>query len=84
MIYNSFGVINEEALERLCFISEVGKYFGKLEGKSFLSENELSYYFPTFIWLLRDFTLELKNHQNQDMTADEYLEQILLMKSDKF
>lgn len=40
MIYNSFGVINEDALERLSFISEVGKYFGKLEGKSFLSENE--------------------------------------------
>jgi hypothetical protein len=30
MIYNTFGVINEDALERLSFLTEVGKYFGNL------------------------------------------------------
>lgn len=31
MIYNTFGVINEDAIERLSFLTEVGKYFGILE-----------------------------------------------------
>jgi hypothetical protein len=34
MIYNTFGVIDEAALEKLSFVSELGQYFGYLENKS--------------------------------------------------
>lgn len=82
MIYNTFGVINEDAIERLSFLSEVGKYFGVLENKEFLSDNLLASYFPKFVWVLRDFGLELKNKDNEEISAEEYLEQTLIRQQD--
>ena len=61
MIYNTFGVIDESSLERLDFVTRLGSYFGFINNKKLLNEKELSLYFPHLIWLLRDFTLELKD-----------------------
>ena len=61
MIYNTFGVIDESSLERLDFVTRLGQYFGFINDKKLLNEKELSFYFPHLIWLLRDFTLELKD-----------------------
>ena len=38
--------------------------------------------FPSFIWAVRDFTLELKK-EGQLITANEYLESALVLKSGK-
>lgn len=32
---------------------------------------------PKFMWLLRDFTLQLKGHNNKDASANEYMEQMI-------
>lgn len=37
----------------------------------------LSYFTPKFIWLLRDFTLEIQNSKGQPITSKEYLENAL-------
>lgn len=34
MLYNTFGVVDEESIERLSFISRLGSYFGYLENKT--------------------------------------------------
>ena len=37
----------------------------------------LSYFTPKFIWLLRDFTLEIQNSKGQPISSKEYLENAL-------
>jgi len=32
---------------------------------------------PKFLWLLRDFTLQLKDLNNNDISASEYMEQMI-------
>ena len=46
MIYNTFGIIDESALERFNFLTTLGNFFGFLENKGKLNEKELSNYFP--------------------------------------
>ena len=41
---------------------------------------EYMQYFPSFVWTVRDFTLELKL-EGQAVTADQYLENALKLKS---
>ncbi|MBK8156838.1 MAG: hypothetical protein IPK55_13025 [Streptococcus sp.] len=31
-------------------------------------------YFPSFMWVVRDFSLQLKDRDGEDITAREYLE----------
>lgn len=33
---------------------------------------------PKFLWILRDFTLEIRNEDGKKMTSKEYLEDCLL------
>jgi len=65
-------------LELVVQLTERMKVGGKGE-----RENEgsnlaaLSAFFPSFLWVLRDFTLELRNPQGQAMSARDYLEEAL-------
>lgn len=52
MLYNSFGVIDESAIERISFVAELGKFFGFMENKFQFSDFELSKYFPELVWVL--------------------------------
>lgn len=36
--------------------------------------DELGDYFPSFMWVVRDFSLQLKDRDGEDITAREYLE----------
>ena len=40
-------------------------------------EEELAEYFPSFLWLLRDFSLKLENMEGKEITEKEYLESAL-------
>jgi F0F1-type ATP synthase delta subunit len=44
-------------------------------------EEELAEYFPSFLWLLRDFSLKLENLEGKEITEKEYLETALENKS---
>jgi hypothetical protein len=35
---------------------------------------DLSSFFPSFLWLVRDFTLELTSEKGEQLSADDYLE----------
>ena len=41
------------------------------------NEEHLNRYMPKFLWLLRDFTLELRDEAGRKQTPNEYLESVL-------
>ena len=76
-IYNSFGAIDEMAITTLSFILNLSKLI-KIKSLSHEDkEEELAEYFPSFLWLLRDFSLKLENLEGKEITEKEYLESAL-------
>ena len=76
-IFNSFGTIDENAISSLSFVLNLSKTI-KLKN-SFKEDNkdELSQYFPCFLWLLRDFSLRLVDKNGKNITEKQYLENAL-------
>lgn len=85
MIYNTMGTIDEKAIERLGFLTNIFEMFDiKRKQRADPKEvvHEISKYFPQFIWTLRDFSLDLyDNRLNREITSKEYLESALLLDS---
>lgn len=77
-IFNSMGTIDENALNSLSLIVNLSK---ELQIKSALLEEcdaeEVSKYFPTFLWVVRDFSLRLIDQHENPITSKEYLENAL-------
>ena len=76
-IYNSFGAIDEIAITTLSFILNLSKLIKIKSLSSEDKEEELAEYFPSFLWLLRDFSLKLENMEGKEITEKEYLESAL-------
>ena len=76
-IFNSFGAIDETAINSLSFILNLSKII-KIKSLSHNDrEEELAEYFPSFLWLLRDFSLKLEDLDGNNITEKEYLESAL-------
>lgn len=83
LVYNTFGALDEKAIERLSFIARMKQFF-RIRNNQRADPNhvlhEMSKYFPQFTWLLRDFSLELfDEEQNRHISPQEYLETALLV-----
>ncbi|XP_036046381.1 guanylate-binding protein 2-like [Onychomys torridus] len=86
-IYNSIGTINQQAMDQLHYVTELTDL---IKSKSLPEQDGVDDsanfvgFFPTFVWALRDFSLELEAN-GKPITADEYLELSLTLKkgSDK-
>ena len=86
-ILNTSGTINENALEQLELVVQMTDRIRiKEESKEKKSSTEMSeaqnlsslaQFFPSFLWILRDFTLDLQNARGDTITPDEYLEDAL-------
>jgi len=81
-IYNSFGNIDENSINSLSFILHLSKTIKISESSTMSShKNEinsgLSKYFPSLLWLLRDFSLKLEDNEGNSITAKQYLETAL-------
>ncbi|KAL8219640.1 UNVERIFIED_CONTAM: hypothetical protein K2H54_029878 [Gekko kuhli] len=72
LVYNSMGTINQHAMDQLQSSTERNP-----EGLE--DSAEYVRFFPTFIWALRDFALQLELN-GQPCTEDEYLEDVLKLK----
>ncbi|XP_049851508.1 guanylate-binding protein 4-like [Schistocerca gregaria] len=70
-VYNSVGVIDERALDSLSLVTNLVEL---MSAKASPRGREVGYYFPDFLWLLRDFTLQLRDEEGRPMTAAQYLE----------
>ena len=76
-IYNSFGAIDEMSLTTLSLVLNLGETI-KIKSLSHQdTEEELAEYFPTLLWLLRDFSLKLEDINGNAITEKQYLEKAL-------
>ncbi|XP_035275266.1 guanylate-binding protein 1-like [Anguilla anguilla] len=82
LVYNSMGTINNETVMSLHYVTELTEHIKVKSTEEETEETSSDYvrFFPTFIWAVRDFTLELEIN-GEAVTADEYLENSLKPKN---
>lgn len=68
-IYNSLGIIDENSLNTLSLIVSLGQ--------ELLKKEENSNIFPSFLWVLRDFALQLVTNEGKTISNQQYLEKAL-------
>lgn len=76
-ILNSFGNIDENAINSLSFILNLSKSIKLSQDSS--NPEDLAKYFPSLLWLLRDFSLKLEDSEGNTITAKQYLESALTL-----
>ena len=76
-IFNSFGAIDETAINSLSFVLNLSKTIKIKNADNNENESELAQYFPTLFWLLRDFSLKLEDKDGNVITEKQYLENAL-------
>ena len=79
-IYNSVGSIDENALQNLSLVINLTKHIQiKSSGlqQDDVDPEEYAKYFPTFLWVVRDFTLQLVDSEGEQISPKEYLEKAL-------
>ncbi|XP_074423297.1 guanylate-binding protein 1-like isoform X4 [Larus michahellis] len=85
LIYNSKGTIDQQAVDQLHYVMKLTEQV-KLKAAPEQSEDELedsenvAPIFPTFVWTVRDFTLQLEV-DGKEISEDEYLENALKLKA---
>ncbi|XP_067247285.1 guanylate-binding protein 4-like isoform X2 [Chanodichthys erythropterus] len=79
LVLNSRGTIDNKAIEELQYVTELTEYIKIKSPDEVVDDSEFVKFFPSFIWAVRDFTLQL-NINGQDATEDEYLEFALKLK----
>ena len=72
-VYNSVGSIDENSINNLNVIANLAKDIQMNNSKDDKLEEE----FPSFLWLVRDFTLNMVDKCGNPIQAKEYLEQAL-------
>jgi hypothetical protein len=83
-LYNSVGTIDENAISSLSLVINLTRHI-KVKQKTTMEMDsddeedpeELAKFFPSFLWVLRDFSLELINSLGEDITPQQYLENSL-------
>lgn len=79
-IYNSVGSIDENALQNLNLVVNLTKHI-QIKSSGINNEEidpqDFAKYFPSFMWVVRDFTLQLVDQEGDPINAKEYLEKAL-------
>lgn len=77
-IYNSMGTIDENALQNLSLIVNLSKQL-EVSGQKAedVDPDQVSKYFPSFLWVVRDFALRLQDEQKNEISSKQYLENAL-------
>ncbi|XP_028922506.1 guanylate-binding protein 1-like [Ornithorhynchus anatinus] len=78
LVYNSMKTIDQNALEKLHFVTELSEHIQMKAGEE--DDTQFYRFFPHFVWTVRDFTLQL-SIDGKEVTEDEYLENALKLKS---
>ncbi|KAI2645841.1 Guanylate-binding protein 1 [Labeo rohita] len=79
LVLNSRGTIDNRAIEDLQYVTELTEHIKIKSPDEVVDDAEFVKFFPSFIWAVRDFTLQL-NIDGKDTTEDEYLEFALKLK----
>ena len=76
-VYNSVGSIDECALQNLSLIVNLSKQL-QVKSSQASDPEEIAQYFPSFLWVLRDFALRLVDSQGSPINSRQYLENALM------
>lgn len=78
-LYNSTGNIGEDALQNLNLVINLTKHIQVKANANNddVDSEEYSEYFPSFMWIVRDFTLQLIGEDDENLNANQYLEKAL-------
>ncbi|XP_052326803.1 guanylate-binding protein 1-like isoform X2 [Oncorhynchus keta] len=80
LVYNSMGTIDNYALEKLHYVTELTDLIKVKSVEGDIDESaDYVRFFPSFVWAVRDFGLELKL-DGKPITAHQYLENALKLK----
>ncbi|KAL3866792.1 hypothetical protein ACJMK2_044061 [Sinanodonta woodiana] len=79
LVYNCLSTLQQDALEKLHYVTELTDLIKVRAGQEFEDGTEFVKFFPSFVWVLRDFTLELEK-DGKEITSDEYLMDALKLK----
>ncbi|XP_068120894.1 guanylate-binding protein 3-like, partial [Hyperolius riggenbachi] len=80
LVYNCKNAIDQDALEKLKFTEEITQLI-KVKSQNNKDEKaEFSRHFPMFIWVVRDFLLQLQI-DGKPVSEDEYMENALMLKT---
>ncbi|XP_078389766.1 guanylate-binding protein 2-like isoform X3 [Cetorhinus maximus] len=79
LVYNSMGTIDQYAVGKLHYITELTELIKVKSGGGDDECMEFARFFPAFVWSIRDFTLDLEL-EGRKVTADEYLDNGLKLK----
>lgn len=73
-VYNSKGTIDQPALNNLSLVANLSDHIRTSSGGD---GDSLADFFPAFLWVVRDFGLELVDADQQPITERQYLENAL-------
>lgn len=84
-IYNCKNTIDQSALSNLNMVAHISEHIRVTASSSSLSSSssssaatdELVKFFPSLLWIVRDFSLDLVDHNNVSIEQAEYLERAL-------
>ena len=75
-IFNSTGAIDERSIGKLAFVTKLSRHVRiNLDGSDDAADFERS--FPNFLWVLRDFSLTLRDSTGGSLSEKQYLERAL-------
>lgn len=81
LVYNSLGSIDEGAISNLSFVANLSQHIRISDhgggDAAELDAHEYHKFFPSFVWVVRDFSLDLVDEYGTSITADEYLDRAL-------
>ena len=70
-IYNSVGSIDEQALSNLSLVTNLSKQIKQR------ASDTVAVHYPSFLWVVRDFALQLQDQDGAHISPREYLEDAL-------
>ena len=81
-LYNSKGAIDQPAINNLSLVANISEHIRTSSSSTGPhhqqgAKGELSDFFPAFLWVVRDFCLDLVDEQGKTLQPDEYLENAL-------
>lgn len=76
-IYNSMGTIDENALQTISLIVNLSNKIRIKEHEMSTDVNKIPEYFPSFLWVVRDFSLKLIDSIGNQISSKQYLEKAL-------
>lgn len=79
-IFNCMNAIDENALEALSLVCNLSKHIHIQSKPSNMSEDQsvqIAKYFPQFLWVIRDFALQMVDEEDNEINPKQYLENAL-------